>query len=144
MVYRYSFLRQISNDNYSFISLMGIILFSYFFIHFTDDIALMVVFAIGSFVSFISLVFMIMRGKYFTTNGLEIEAVITGLSNFRGILYIYYNYSIEEKYFVGRDGVRMITRNDEYKMDDKIKIFVDPKNHEKSVMVNAISVRLAK
>jgi len=43
---------------------------------------------------------------------------------------------MEEEYFLGIDTVRM---NEKYKVHNRIKIFVDPNDHKKSAMVDAIS-----
>jgi cbb3-type cytochrome oxidase subunit 3 len=150
----HSISKQIKNDYFTLLPFIGIIIFSLFLIgavffgialtnrngvvDLDNEMKLIfgIIFGILVLLCVIAFIYRIYRGNYFVKNGLEIDAEIIDIIIVRDRGRIEYSYKIEDKIYKKGNGIHKTKTTEEYKIGDKIKILIDPKNNKKTVIKN--------
>jgi hypothetical protein len=154
MEYKYSLKKQLDNDYFTVLGLIGAIVFSVFFIGIvsfgivltkrdgvvnlvnSDKIIFGLVFGILTLLCLFSFVFRIFRGKYLVNNGLAMDAEVVNVFYDRDRGRVEYIYKIDGKEIKRGNGIHVSKTSGKYNSGDKIKILVDPKNHKKAIIKN--------
>ncbi|MCL2720508.1 MAG: hypothetical protein FWD47_04115 [Treponema sp.] len=151
---QYSFIKQIKNDYFTFLSLIGFAIFLAAFIgvsvfgialtkrdgliDFSEDpffqMILGIIFGSISLLCLVWFIFRIRAGKYFVDNGLELEAEIFNVFYERDRGRIEYSYEINNNIFKRGSAVPKYESSKIYEKGEKIKILVHPINNNKNVI----------